>query len=124
MARIQGRVVDYDTDAPVAGVNVIGFNMDGDQFSQTTTNQSGQFDTEAQGYDSPYSRVRFVKNGYASQEMSVGAANNADVVLPKAGTMPAFALTLQQNKNKIFIIIAIALALFIGYMIYAKKLKL
>jgi hypothetical protein len=121
MANIKGRVVDYDTDIPILGVLVQGVAADGTTFTSTTTDANGGYDINHSGFDDPYAKITFNKEGYAKQTMRPASANDVDVVLPKAGTLSAVTLTLKQNKTKVLLFLAIGVALAFLYLKYFKK---
>lgn len=118
MANIQGKVVDYDNDSPIAGVLVQGVSKDGTVFASTTSDNNGNFNISNTGFDDLYSRIMFKKDGYQSQLMQPVSANGQDVVLMKSGTLAAVTLTVKRNPAKYAIIAIIAIIatwLFIKY---------
>lgn len=121
MSNIKGRVVDYDTDGPVAAVLVSGISGSGTLFAEATTNAEGEYNLNHIGFDDLYSQIRFSKNGYATQTMRPASANNVDVVLPKSNTLAAVTITLKQNKPKIILFLAIGIALTVIYFKYFKN---
>lgn len=122
MALIRGRVIDYDTDSPIPNVLVQGVKSDGTVFASGNTDVNGGFSIDNAGFDDLYSKITFDKEGYAKQSMRPASANNADVVLPKAGTLSAVTLTLKQNKTKVILWVAVGALLVFLYFKYKSKI--
>lgn len=123
MSKINGRIVDYDNDSPVSNVLVQGIASSGTVFASTNSDNGGNFTLDNQGFDDPYSKISFVKDGYATQTMRPASANNVDVVLPKAGTLASVTLTLKQNKTKALLFVVIGGILVFLFIKYRSKLK-
>jgi hypothetical protein len=122
MALIRGRVIDYDTDAPLSNVLVQGVAKNGTVFASGNTDNNGGFNIDHAGFDDLYAKITFDKDGYASQSMRPASANDTDVVLPKAGTLSAVTLTLKQNKTKVLLWVAVGALLVFLYFKYKNKI--
>jgi hypothetical protein len=121
MANIKTRVVDYDTDEPVQLATVEGVAANGTVFMTGKTSATGSIEMNNIMFDDPYSKIRFSKEGYATQTMRPSSANNVDVVLPKSNTLAAVTITLKQNKTKVIIVAIVAIVLTVVYFKYFKN---
>lgn len=124
MSKITGKVVDYNTDAGILGVLVQGVASDGTIFTSTTTDNSGSYTLDNAGFDSPYAKISFNKEGYAATSMRPQSANNVDVVLAPANTLAAVTLTLKRDPKKALLFALIGAAIVYLAIKYRKQLKL
>jgi hypothetical protein len=122
MATIKGRVVDYDNDIPLPDVDILGLAKDGIVFVTAKTDSEGLYNITDTGFDDPFAKIEFSKEGYAVQTMRPTSANNVDVPLPKAKTLGAVVVAVRNNKTKAFLFAALgALAVWL-YIKYGKNL--
>lgn len=115
MARLQGRVVDYETDAPVKDVTVSLANRSGDIVATAKTNADGAYVIEHVSADDPYFKVKFSGEGYAAESMQPASANNVDVVLRKSNVLSSVTVIVKNYKSYI-IAVAVILLLVILYL--------
>ncbi len=123
MATIKGRVVDYDNDIPLPDVSVSGIAKDGTVFIAAKTNSEGIFDITNTGFDDPFSKIEFDKDGYAKQTMRGASANSVDVPLPKAGTLGVVVVAVKQNKTKALLFVALGAVAVYLLMKYKNSIK-
>jgi hypothetical protein len=122
MGRLQGRVVDYDSDAPLQGVYVGLMDKTGKVIKNTGTNAEGTYVIEDPAVDDNYSKVRFSLKDYRVEEMRVASANNQDVILLKEGTNTATVIAIKY-KSWIIAVGVLVLLTILYYTVLKGKIK-
>jgi 5-hydroxyisourate hydrolase-like protein (transthyretin family) len=123
MSRLQGRVLDYDTDKPLQGVYVGLMDKTGKVVKVAGTNAEGAYSIDDPVVDDTYAKVKFSLRDYRAEEMRVASANNQDVILMKEGTDTAAIVIARDYKSWIIAIVVIVLLVILYYAFLKGKIK-